>query len=544
MKTEQKKTAYCFLLAAILLLAAGILGVGNIRASYGNKAVWNTIIHPKQPIVSNCLTSDGQVILLGELTEESQIEVWFESSVEDTAVLSLESSQEEYVEAYLPANVITLREGRNYFYMNLIPTQLALELEEAVDVDIRMTMVTEKETLFGDFRVTLPAKEKEEPEPEPEPEPGGSGEAGTEAGKTTTLVFTFEDVFNVDGIFNVNDTDAIVSQYTISVAQAGATDAVIEGDRLWAAPSAEPVATDVSIAVEVTLRDDAAAGKMCTVTFTGIYGDGNGEPGNEQDVYRSETITVKQAQVSTRASRIAALETADVTEPEQPAVIGELSVSTLDSFSLEGSLPISMILPENGTTLTVSLNGSALPAFTRYSVDGGESWYMLYYGGNICADIAQMPAFDNGQCLLLDLYRTDWDSTETLYLSVAADTQEGRYTGGAVSEADVVLFQTRTVETPLMMSASSPLELPVPESWTACEKEVRLNQLELYDDGMPVYREVTDDSIRIEFGEGDVTVSAGDTLPAAGTYCLTIRYKYSGICFAESEITFFVNHSV
>jgi len=536
MKTEQKKTAYCFLLVVILLMTAGILGVGITWASYGNRVVWNTLIHPRQPIVSNCLTSDGQVILLGELTEERQVEVWFDSPMEDSASLSLEwldPSQEAYLEASLLEDEIALSEGRTYGHMRLVPTQLASELEEAVEVELRMTLeTTENEVLFGIFRLTLPAKEKEYPAPG-----GSSGTGGieAEAGKTVTLTFTFEDVFNVDGIFTVNDTDAIVSQYTIRVAEAGATAALIEGDRLWAVPSAEPVATDVSIAVDVTLKDDAAPGAAYTVSFAGIYGDGNGEPGNEQDVSRSSTVTVKRSIIRVRASR--------TTQPEEPAVVGELPVSTLDSFSLEGGLPVNMILPENSTTLVVSLSDGVLPAFTRYSVDGGENWYMLYYGGSIRVDAAQMSVFEDGQCLLLDLYRTDWDSAQSLLLSAVAYTQEGRYIGEVVSEATAELFQTRTAETPLMLNASGPLELSVPESWAECEKEACLNRLEL-SDGMPVYREIIDDSVRIEFGEDDVTVAVGDVLPAAGTYWLTIRYKCGGVCFAESKITFFVNYSV
>lgn len=510
--------------------------MGITWASYGNRVVWNTLIHPRQPIVSNCLTSDGQVILLGELTEERQVEVWFDSPMEDSASLSLEwldPSQEAYLEVSLLEDEIALSEGRTYGHMRLVPTQLASELEEAVEVELRMTLeTTENEVLFGIFRLTLPAKEKEYPAPG-----GSSGTGGieAEAGKTVTLTFTFEDVFNVDGIFTVNDTDAIVSQYTIRVAEAGATAALIEGDRLWAVPSAEPVATDVSIAVDVTLKDDAAPGAAYTVSFAGIYGDGNGEPGNEQDVSRSSTVTVKRSIIRVRASR--------TTQPEEPAVVGELPVSTLDSFSLEGGLPVNMILPENSTTLVVSLSDGVLPAFTRYSVDGGENWYMLYYGGSIRVDAAQMSVFEDGQCLLLDLYRTDWDSAQSLLLSAVAYTQEGRYIGEVVSEATAELFQTRTAETPLMMNASGSLELPVPESWAECEKEACLNRLELSDE-MPVYREIIDDSIRIEFGEDDVTVAAGDVLPAAGTYWLTIRYKCGGVCFAESEISFFVNYSV
>lgn len=123
-----------------------------------------------------------------------------------------------------------------------------------------------------------------------------AGDTSVEAGKTATLTFKFEDVFNVDGTFNVNDADGIVSNYTIGVAEAGATSAVVSGDRLWAAPAAEPTKTDVSVAVKVTVKDNANAGETCTVSFTGVYGDGNDKPGNEKDVYQSATVTVKKVE--------------------------------------------------------------------------------------------------------------------------------------------------------------------------------------------------------------------------------------------------------
>lgn len=574
---KQKKTAYFFLLAVILLIGAGILSLGYIRASYENKAVWNTVIHPKQSVVSNCLTSDGQVILLGELTEESMIEVWFDSQTEETGNLRAElvdPSQGTYLTVSVLKSEITLSEGRTYGYMNLTPTELASQLKEPLEVEILMTLETEKETLSGLFVVTLPAKEEEKPQKK-------------------ILTFKFEDVFNVDGTFTVSDTDGIVSNYTISVAEAGATSAVVAGNNLWAVPSAEPVKTDVSVIVEVTLKADAVAGKECTVSFEGIYGDGNEEPGNEKDVYQSVTITVKKKETPEGSENL--VDSKTPTDPENPTdlempaqpetseaennvsgstangvsgntgennsasvtiedensvetqteeltVAGELSVSALASFALEGGLPISTTLPENSKKLIVSLTDGELPAFTRYSADGGENWYMLYYGGSICVDVAEMPVFEGGQCLLLDLYYTDWSSSDPLYLSVVARAEDGLYTGEVESEATAVLFQTRTVETPLMMGVSSPLEVAVPEGWAECEKEFSLDRLELYN-GSTAYRAVNDNSVWIEFGEDNVTVSVGDILPTAGTYCLTIRYKYGGVCFAESEITFFVNYS-
>ena len=125
--------------------------------------------------------------------------------------------------------------------------------------------------------------------------PGALAAAGTsaEAGETTTVTFTFQDVYNVDGAFTVSDPQKILSTYSINVTDAGATAAVINGDRLWASPTAEPVKTTVSVAVTLSIKSSAAAGSSCTVTFNGIYGDANEEPGNEHDITRSATVTVK-----------------------------------------------------------------------------------------------------------------------------------------------------------------------------------------------------------------------------------------------------------
>ena len=125
--------------------------------------------------------------------------------------------------------------------------------------------------------------------------PGALAAGGTsaEAGETTTVTFTFQDIYNVDGVFTVSDPQKILSTYSINVSDAGSTTAVVNGDRLWASPTAEPVKTTVSVTVTLSIKSNAAAGSGCTVTFKGIYGDANEEPGNEHDIIRSATVTVK-----------------------------------------------------------------------------------------------------------------------------------------------------------------------------------------------------------------------------------------------------------
>jgi len=114
-----------------------------------------------------------------------------------------------------------------------------------------------------------------------------------DAGKTATLTFTFSDIYNVDGEFTVSDPKSIVSNYTVSISNAGATAATVSGSRLWASPGAEPVRTTVVVKVEVAVKSGAVGGSTCTVNFSGIYGDANKPVGNEQEAYQSATVTVK-----------------------------------------------------------------------------------------------------------------------------------------------------------------------------------------------------------------------------------------------------------
>ena len=123
-------------------------------------------------------------------------------------------------------------------------------------------------------------------------------DASIEAGKTATLTFKFIDVYNVDGAFTVNDPQGIVNSHTITVVSSGSTSATVNGNRLWAVPSAEVERTTVSVEVKVTLKSDAPIGASCVVSFNGVYGDGYEDPGNEHDVYQAASVIVKEKVVA------------------------------------------------------------------------------------------------------------------------------------------------------------------------------------------------------------------------------------------------------
>ena len=171
-----------------------------------------------------------------------------------------------------------------------------------------------------------------------------TGSTSTEAGKSVTLTFVFADVYNVDGSFSVSDPSKILTTYSFNVEDAGATAALVNGDRLWASPVGEPVKTTVKVSFTATVKGSAAVGATCTVSFSGIYGDANGEPGNENDMNQSATITVADfgedpvvvSPVETTPPAITPDPTPEPTETPVPPVGG----SSIDYTELQKQIDI------------------------------------------------------------------------------------------------------------------------------------------------------------------------------------------------------------
>lgn len=184
-----------------------------------------------------------------------------------------------------------------------------------------------------------------------------ASDTSAKAGETVTVTFTFRDVYNVDGTFAVSDPQKILSTYSINVADAGSTVAVVNGDRLWASPAAEPVKTTVSVAVTLSIKSNAAAGAGCTVTFNGIYGDANEEPGNEHDITRSATITVKAPE----GAAVSPSPTPSTTPTPTPSTTPVPTAPSVDYSELQKQINIaSALIPTDYTNESRDLLAAAL----------------------------------------------------------------------------------------------------------------------------------------------------------------------------------------
>lgn len=220
--------------------------------------------------------------------------------------------------------------------------------------------------------------------------------AGTsaEAGKTASVSFTFQDIYNVDGTFKISDPQKILSTYSIQVADAGATAAVVNGDRLWASPTGEPVKTAVTVEVTLSIKSTAAVGSGCTVTFSGIYGDANGMVGNETDITRSTTVTVKAAD-----GAVTPTPTPAVTPSVTPSP-GPTTTPTVTPAPSASSKPTTTPQPSADPTPAVTPSGGSDPigSGADYSALGKQ---IAIAGGLILSDYT-----DESQTLLASALET------------------------------------------------------------------------------------------------------------------------------------------
>ena len=156
-----KKNTYWLLLTAFLFLLGIVLCVGETTARYQNTALRNTVVQPAESgsIVSDCLVSGEQIILLGNMSVEEEgktVEIRFASAA--SAIATLECiCDSEYLSAELNTAELILDGGIATAELYVAPTDAAMSLEDNAEVDVLVEMYSETEgtVLSGTFRVTL-----------------------------------------------------------------------------------------------------------------------------------------------------------------------------------------------------------------------------------------------------------------------------------------------------------------------------------------------------------------------------------------------------
>ena len=249
-----------------------------------------------------------------------------------------------------------------------------------------------------------------------------------------------------------------------------------------------------------------------------------------------------------------------------PPAVSQVILKALPVFEINSTLPVSILLAGQADSLVLSMAGEApFPAFTRYSPDGGKTYYLLYFGGFIEIDGA-FGALEAVESLMwdlrLDLSRTGISADTEITLEAVARLED-QITGAAVVTTKPVAAATVTEETRILtktktaaaevaaMAETEPepdsyFVVKLPAGWDACQVEYEVSFLQSGEKGSK-YEAVTlnENSLygQLDYPARTLTIGLGEELPPAGTYRLIIRGNYEGSCFQRMQITFFINYS-
>ncbi len=547
---------YALLLAAFLLAANVTLSVKPTYAHYEHTTVWNTVLPADVvPVSSDCLSADAeQTILLGQIPAEGkQIQFTMEAAVaasgklkwtadSDLLQVSVESMQIEG-QGTLDADPATAQEvlendqlvelgGGSQVTVVLKLTPKA-PITEETEVNLQVTW---GDLLKGTFRGTLEqtAAINEEPIDPTEPEVTEPTEP-----EVTDPVQTEEPVNPVTEEPEATDP----------------TDPV------------QPETEDVSL---MSLTDSTEPEPITETEENTTQPEETTQPPQTTDPSTEETDPTEETTEPTQTPTDPSVEQTDPTEestdPSQPEVTPDpelpegLQVSSLGSFDPAESLPIHIRPSAAGDRLVLTMKKEAdtentaklFPAYTRYSTDGGESWFLLYE-----SDVITLTAQDTQPIpMLLDLSRQSLTAADQLLIEIT------EYAGdAAVATLGVEVLPNMNLadytQPRFLTLENKTMEVLLPEGWANCGFAFTVEMLTVNSDGEPVYREVTQSAesftavhtLAVPESEGQpavpekITLQLGELLPPAGTYRLTMMWTFEDVCFQTTQMTFFINYS-
>ena len=549
---------YWLLLLVLLMTISTVLSTGMAQARYINTVTTVAVIEtPVKDITSNCLVTaenPARTVLLGEMDTSKPMTVpfWLLSSSSDaTAELKWGVANPDHTEylsigvlvgndLLVPGEEISLMEDiRLDLALYLVPTEIARSTpHDTVKVTIHVTL---GEEMWGTFQVILPEVEKMEEIPETEEKPTD----GTEPVDATEPTESME------------STDA-----TESSEETGSDDSVeptTSDEQREPADPAEPKnfadsADDTEPADPAEPSDPAEPADPA-------------EPSDPAD-------PADPAEPADPANPEDPVEPEESTEPEENPYAEEeecIELKTLATFNANEQLPVVLELADHITSVRFGVQYGeeedailgALPNYTMFSVDGGNSYYMVY--GDyvpefVLQDLITVPILMDfryaklegelnlameaymGEDLRKTCVVTTQPNVEQIWQTVPLP-QKQEDTAELLSdpEQEKLLGPVLTFE--------NMLEFIFPLDWEDAELEYTVEILTVTEDQTLAYVPVnlSEEGLQATYCEDEdihrLVFQLGHKFAQPGTYRITMTWTYEGICYDESQTTFFINCS-
>lgn len=590
---------YWLLLLVLLYMTSVVLSVGETQARYETTVVQTTVVQ-SQPkgITSNCLVSKNEVpltVLVGELSmyRSTAVSFWLKSTGGNaTGKLAWSVADPEHAQ-YLKITMASgmdsidsnvevdlLKDAKMEITMTLLPTETARNSEhEAMKINV---LVTWGEEMWGTFQVILPEVKKEVPE--------GDSDTASETEKNedpeqiideNTSTVLPEQTQNAES--DSTGTESTASNQvenklteTTTLATMETAMSVSEGGET---PGDEqtPEQPDNADEIPVDPTEETGETELSDPTVAATESaDATTEP--TADPTAETTVPTGEATDPTEESTEPADEPAEEIQPEE----NPIRMETLRSFDPGEKLPVKIALTEEITAIRIGLlvadpeetqnpdepvlDFDILPDYTRFSVNGGESYYMMYDGFiaefalqgmtelSVLLDFSHAALKEDEDLVLAMEAYIGETLVETCRATVSPDAQESlRTTVHSLQQPmtveDTAVPAVTEASAVAILSRDNVLEYTLPLDWADKDLEYSVQILTRAADGSLVYNHVplSDSSLSATYtnysGTHNLVFQLGETLPQAGTYRLNMKWSYEGICFAEQQTTFFINYS-
>lgn len=534
---------YWLFLLTLMYTACFVLSIGQAQARYENTVTAGTMVESSQyGLTSDCMVKKGDpslTVLLGELSMQKTTEVsfWLKSHGAPAAGKLAWSVSDPELAQYLRLNmkvgplsidpdeeIELMKDIPMAFTLTMTPTDIARSTAHGI-LKINV-LVTWGEEMWGTFQIILPeVKEKEETSEESEDPDGTSEDEKTEE----------ENTHEEDPVQDNSEEEKFLEDQRDLLASITGNE---EEDSDQPEPSEEQASSS-----EGTDQEDESENS-----------DETKEPDSDGET-----------------------ETTPEDTKDQP-----IRLETLSRFDPAEKLPLKIVLTDNITSVRLGVQVTEeeetrfepFPDYTRFSLDRGKSYYMMYDG--YIAEFAIEPM--TSLSVLLDFSNTKLAEDDEVFLAMQAYEGETLVRSCQIKTTADAMASCQTLVHPInqetqavnflagdtqreaeeqqdygwrsrSLSRNNALEFTLPMEWLDAEMEYSVEMLTMTEAQTLEYVPVTLSQTGLygTYMDYDLThnlvLRIGEKLPRAGTYRLNMKWSYEGICYAQTQTTFFINYS-